>query len=177
MFLLVTGGSGSGKSSYAEKRVCETAAPYRYYIATMQVYGEEGRKKVQRHQEMRAAKNFVTLEWPVDVYHAVEQMENKGTALLECISNLVANEMFRDGEIIPEDQVVDKVIRDVELIHKCMDTLVVVTSNVYDDGITYEEGTMAYIRAMGRITQMLARMADEVVEVVVGIPVVQKRGK
>ena len=35
MILLITGGSGSGKSEYAERRVKESGLPARYYLATM----------------------------------------------------------------------------------------------------------------------------------------------
>ena len=47
MIYLVTGGSGSGKSAYAESLLSEFEnIRSRYYIATMQVYGEEGKKRV-----------------------------------------------------------------------------------------------------------------------------------
>ena len=57
--ILITGGSGSGKSAYGEKRILEAGEMTRYYIATMEVFGEEGRKKVERHREMRKEKGFV----------------------------------------------------------------------------------------------------------------------
>ena len=40
--ILITGGSGSGKSAYGEKRILEAGEMTRYYIATMEVFGEEG---------------------------------------------------------------------------------------------------------------------------------------
>ena len=44
--ILITGGSGSGKSAYGEKkRILEAGEMTRYYIATMEVFGEEGKKK------------------------------------------------------------------------------------------------------------------------------------
>ena len=52
--------------------------------------------------------------------------------------------------------------------------LVVVTNEVGLDGISYEVETMEYIRLMGRVNQRLAKLADRVVEVVYGIPVVLK---
>ena len=39
----------------------------RYYIATMEVFGEEGRKKVERHKKLRQGKGFITIESPKDV--------------------------------------------------------------------------------------------------------------
>ena len=46
--ILITGGSGSGKSEYGEYRVMEEQMPLRFYVACMEVYGEEGRRKAQR---------------------------------------------------------------------------------------------------------------------------------
>ena len=54
MITLVIGGSGSGKSAYAEQMAVKAAGKGSlYYVATMQVYDEEGKKKVERHQKMR----------------------------------------------------------------------------------------------------------------------------
>ena len=62
--ILITGGSGSGKSAYGEKRILEAGEMTRYYIATMEVFGEEGRKKVERHKMLRQGKGFITIESP-----------------------------------------------------------------------------------------------------------------
>ena len=57
MFRLITGGSGSGKSEYAESEVERlahlTESEEKYYIATMFPYGEETLQKIRRHQQMR----------------------------------------------------------------------------------------------------------------------------
>ena len=57
-------------------------------------------------------------------------------------------------------------------IKDTLDDLVIVTNNVFEDGIEYDDTTMEYIRAMGIVNQRIAAMADHVIEVVVGIPVV-----
>lgn len=54
MIALVIGGSGSGKSAYAEQMAVKAAGNGSlYYVATMQVYDEEGKKKVERHNVPR----------------------------------------------------------------------------------------------------------------------------
>lgn len=173
MLILVTGGSGSGKSAYAESRVSELGMEEKYYIATMQVYGEEGRKKVLRHQQMRADRGFETIERQRDIHLALTQMNapDKACVLVECMSNLLANEMFTEEEIRTEDMVAEKVIAQMRQLIARTAHQVVVTNNVFEDGETYGEGTMAYMRALGRVNNSLAQMADEVVESVVGIPV------
>lgn len=186
MITLVTGGSGSGKSAYAEELLssCEGT---KYYIATMQIYDAEGEKKVERHRKLRAGKGFLTIESPTDIgkldfsktkEHTKESPQNKGSqsegkksALLECMSNLTANEMFSDGSMRTADEVVQKITADIQNLAEKTDELVIVTNNVFEDGIVYDDGTMEYLKALGRINTNLAVLSDRVVEVVVGIPI------
>ncbi|GAA4295517.1 bifunctional adenosylcobinamide kinase/adenosylcobinamide-phosphate guanylyltransferase [Anaerocolumna aminovalerica] len=175
MFVLITGGSGSGKSAYGEKTVVSLANklndPSLYYIATMQVYGEEGRKKVERHRILRAGKGFETIEQPVNILEALENMKSGNKiVLLECMSNLVANEMF-SGELNVVEDVVDKICRSICSLRQKTNDLIIVTNNVFEDGIDYEIATKSYMEALGRINTQLAAMADAVTEVVAGIPV------
>ena len=94
--------------------------------------------------------------------------------LVECISNLTANEMFLgEGRQRTAEETGEKIVRDIGMLKKAAH-LVVITNNVFEDGIVYEEPVMEYIRAMGRINGALAGMADKVVEVVAGIPVMIK---
>ena len=190
MITLVTGGSGSGKSAYAESLLysCEGI---RYYIATMQIYDAEGEKKVERHRKLRAGKGFLTIESPMNVGKSQfvcagepgqaqyrQEAERKGqcssekkSALLECMSNLTANEMFTKDGMKSEDEVVEKIVSEIQTLSQKLDNLVIVTNNVFEDGVIYDAGTMEYLRALGRINAALARLADRVAEVVVGIPV------
>ena len=176
MMTLIIGGSGSGKSAYAENYMNSISEDRKkYYIATMQIYDEEGKRKVERHRMLRGGKGFSTIEQPVDIGKAAEKMEAEDrTALLECVSNLTANEMF-SGEVPgTEEAITEKIVGGIAVLNRELTHLVIVSNNVFEDGNVYDKTTMAYIRAMGRINQKLAEMADEVVEVVVGIPIVIK---
>ena len=53
MFTLVIGGAASGKSEYAEGLALASPHSPRYYIATMEPFGEEGRARVAKHRRMR----------------------------------------------------------------------------------------------------------------------------
>ena len=187
MMTLIIGGSGSGKSAYAEDYMVSISEDRKkYYIATMQIYDEEGKRKVERHRMLRGGKGFSTIEQPADIGKAAEKMEAEDrTALLECISNLTANEMFSGEAPATEEVIIEKIVGGIAVLNRELTHLVIVSNNVFEDGNVYDKTTMAYIRAMGRINQKLAEMADEVVEVVVGIPIVikdknislQKKGK
>ena len=208
MITLITGGSGSGKSAYAEKYICyvsnEKGYKEKYYIATMQVFDDEGQRKIDRHRRLRAGKGFITIEQPRDIQNAVSKLQSESSlktgrsALLECMSNLVANEMFspvdasgiqaaeaeKDALDNPENmkdydtaqisRVSKKVLKEVSILSENVAELVIVTNNVFEDGVSYDQSTMNYIKAMGIVNRGLAAMAERVVEVVAGIPVAVK---
>ncbi|MDO4343531.1 MAG: bifunctional adenosylcobinamide kinase/adenosylcobinamide-phosphate guanylyltransferase [Eubacteriales bacterium] len=172
MFIVVTGGSGSGKSFYAEQRVLGFGGKKRYYIATMQCFDEESRIRIARHQKMRSGKGFETLEWPVSLENV--RVSPDSTVLLECMSNLAANEYF-DGKRHTPEEVALKIERGLDcLLHQCSD-LLVVTNEVFSDGTAYDPETMQYMECLGKVNQAMARKADEVVEVVYGIPLKLKQ--
>ena len=171
MVTLILGGSGSGKSAYAEDYLLRMAADKKkYYIATMQVWDAEMQAKVDRHHRLREGKGYTTMEQPTALEQAVTQMEPGGAALLECMSNLTANEMFSGEQPTNRQTVIEKILRGVDVLRKQVDPLVIVTNNVFEDGIVYDSATMEYIEALGRINERLAAEADEVVEVTAGIP-------
>lgn len=175
MIHLVTGGSGSGKSAYAEKLVTEQyKKDSKYYIATMQVYDEEGKARIERHRQMRSGKGFTTIEQPACIEEALTKIdkweEKQCVALVECMSNLAANEIFQEEEIRPY-AAVERILKGIKTLSKHLHGLVIVTNNVFEDGIEYDAGTQEYLKALGQINEGLASMADTVTEVVVGIPV------
>lgn len=212
MMYLIIGGSGSGKSAYAEELLFSLPdAGKKYYIATMQVCDEESRRRVQKHRKQREGKRFDTIEQPVHVSGALTQMDaGKKSAMLECVSNLVANEMFakdiyaedmyeddmyeddphvedmhtddcdvketglKKSKDCSEEAVADKIVDDIMKLHQPLQQLVIVSNNVFEDGVSYDEMTMEYIKTMGIVNQKLAAVADVVTEVVVGIPVMAK---
>ncbi len=178
MMTLVIGGSGSGKSAYAEETALGLLRKKKetlLYLATMRILDAEGQKKANRHRKNRSGKGFLTLEQPLDIIRVLENLKSgEGIVLLECISNLAANEMFAKETPGTKEQVTEKIVREVEALRNHVTHLVVVSNNVFEDGVVYDADTMEYIEAMGGINQRLASMADRVVEVVVGIPVILK---
>ena len=162
MIVLVTGGSGCGKSTYAEKLVAALPRENRVYIATMQVADEESVRRVARHQSQRAGLGFETVECPKNLGAAGARED--GVVLLEDLPNLLANEMFDGGDwrrITPDL---------CDLAKKCAH-LLIVTNDVFSDGILYDESTQEYMRHLAQINGQTAQLADCVVEVVYSIPV------
>jgi len=170
MMILVTGGSGNGKSTFAEKLVTQLGEK-RIYLATMRPFGEGAKRKIARHCEMRAEKGFTTVE----KHTAVNELElvSDSIVLLECMCNLTANEMFDDSGNI-DLGAEERIFRDVVSLSERCGTLVVVTNDVGTDYRKYDDGTNLYVETLGRLNRQLAKSSDLVYEVVVGIPLLLK---
>lgn len=175
MIHLITGGSGSGKSEYAEKLLTGSVKkenPY-FYIATMKPYGEETLKKIERHHKLRRGKGFKTIERYTDLKN-LSLPKNQGV-LLECISNLAANELFlEDGTMCDPEKVKDEIMGGILKIASQTENLVIVTNEVASDVEDYSEETRQYISIIESVNRQMANMADTVTEVVYGIPVTLK---
>ena len=167
MLHLVIGGSGSGKSAYAERLMMEEPEDGRIYLATMRPWDEECREKIKKHQEMRRGKGFSTIE----CYGRVRDLPVPwgSSVLLECMGNLLTNVFYdqnnngRDMAQMVTDDVMDLLTR--------TRTLVIVTNDIFSDGLFYGVETEAYRAVLGQVNKNLARAADRVTEVVYGIGV------
>lgn len=173
MTVFVTGGSGSGKSLLAEQISFQLKREPFYYLATMQMWDAECEARIVRHQKQRAGKGFQTVETPDHLAEAALNLETGGAALLDCISNLTANEQFGTHASDPAQTVIDGVLA----VQKRLTNLVIVTNEVCSDVIPEDPAMQAYLQYMGRINCALAKMADVVVEVCSGVPILWKGEK
>ena len=166
MITLVIGGAASGKSEYAELLVQRTGDLPRYYIATMQPFDEESIKRIEKHRRMRAKKRFETIECYTNLSGVI--LPQRGVALLECMSNLTANELYS-----PEgagENALEAIVSGVETLAQQCETLVIVSNEVFSGGDLYEGDTDRYLHLLAEVNRRLAARADNVVEVVCGIP-------
>ena len=190
MLHIVYGGSASGKSSYAESFAMSLQGEGRLlYIATMYPYkwntteiDPETMQRIERHRAMRADKGFDTVECYRHVEHIVAKRQD--VLLLECMSNLLANEMYLEpdsnaGSDMAETMspVSNKIVQALIDLSTRVQELVIVTNDVFSDGgsRTYDESTREYVKNLAEINCALAREAATVTEVVCGIPVIVKK--
>ena len=185
MIVLITGGNDNGKSEYAEDMVIRlspgaTAAGYtRCYLATMSARDEESLRRIDKHIFRRKNMEYITIEQNCDIGKCIlndsdceSSVDTRKILLIEDIPNLLANEMFKDGEFFPD--VHEKIIRDIKKLISMCEHTVIVTNEVFSDGIVYDEYTTAYCKELGSINTGIALISDKVVELVCGIPVIVK---
>ena len=192
MLHMVYGGSASGKSSYAESFAMSLQGDGRMlYIATMYPYkwgkaelDPETMQRIERHRAMRADKGFDTVKCYRHVEHIVAKRQD--VLLLECMSNLLANEMYLEpdsnaGSDMAETMspVSNKIVQALIDLSTRVQDVVIVTNDVFSDGgsLTYDESTREYVKNLAEINCALAREAATVTEVVCGIPVKIKGDK
>ena len=170
MMTVVTGGSGSGKSAFAEDKIVSFGPAKRIYIATMHPYDEESHKRVARHRKMRAGKGFETIE----CYTGLKNLDfpENAVVLLECMSNLVANEMYDPSGA--GENAEESILAGIHKLQKASDDLVVVTNEVFSDSMTDNPEMEEYLKLLGKLNLRMGERADLVTEVVYGIPVERK---
>jgi len=170
--ILVTGGSRSGKSGYAQ-RLAETIPGARAYVATCPVIDPEMTKRVKKHQESRSACDWKTIEEPVDLAGVISRAVTYRILLVDCLTLWVNNLLYETegrAEVFTEEAMV---VRCREVIDACeafAGTVIFVT-NELGMGIVPENETARRFRdCAGRCNQMVAAAAVQVTLVVCGLP-------
>ena len=156
------GGSGSGKSEYAERLVCSLEGK-RIYIATMIPWDEECLARIARHRSARALRGFHTIERYMNLGGL--QISRDSNVLLECLGNLTANELYEEaGKGIPS------VLEGIHRLSQCCLNLTIVTNEVFSGGTEYEGDTLRYLHALAEVNCKTAALADRVIEMTAGCP-------
>lgn len=166
MLILVTGGAASGKSALAEE-LAQRLGGKMLYLATMEPFGEDAQRRIARHRALRAGKGFDTLEWYADFAH-LPVPTGYDTVLVECMGNAVAGELFSPKGA--KNAALSSILAGIERLQARCCHVVVVTNEVFSDGVSYAPETMEYIRVLGDVNAKLAQRADAVLESVCGLP-------
>ncbi len=167
MLVFISGGVRSGKSSLGEDLAVSLAGENRkVYLATARFYDREMAGRIEDHRQKRADKGFLTLDQSSDLGDVLCFLEEKDTVLLDCLGTLLANEMF-DREERPEPGAVrDKVWADILKLRNKTANLIVVSNEIFGDGIVYDEPIESYIRVLGELHCRLAEAGDTALECV-----------
>ena len=101
MTVFLSGGCKNGKSTLAEQTAVHLSRPGRlYYLATMIPHDEEDRARIARHVASRSGLGFQTIECGLGLEAALQNADVEGTYLLDSVTALLSNEMFRpDGSV------------------------------------------------------------------------------
>ena len=164
--ILITGGARSGKSRYAEK-LALSLSKNPVYVATAHVWDDEFRERVKKHQERRGP------EWTnIEEEKQLSKHDLTGrVAVIDCITLWGTNVFYELQEVEPSLEALkaefDKFVAQDA-------TFIFVTNEIGMGGVSENAVQRKFTDLQGWMNQYVASMADEVVLMVSGIPVVVK---
>lgn len=163
---LVLGGARSGKTAYAQQRAESIAAPMHrrlVMIATAQAFDDEMQDRIARHQADRD-EHWTTVEAPLDLIGAIAALTSGDVAVVDCLTLWVSNLMASEGDIEATFEAL------IEAVIACPADLLLVSNEVGWGIVPDNAMARAFRDHAGRLHQRLAKVAEETVLVVAGLP-------
>lgn len=176
--ILITGGSRSGKSSFA-LTLAEAVSPKRLFVATCPTIDREMSDRVTRHRQERRGRGWATVERPLDLAALfADGVAGFDVILIDCITLWVNNILFAapDNGTGVDDFLIGRLCEEWLLpIENYHGTVICVTNEV-GLGIVPDNGlARKYRDLVGTCNQIIGKKADEVILVSCGIPLYLKK--
>lgn len=171
--VLVTGGSRSGKSEFAEKYVLHYS-PKCAYIATAEIFDDEMAERVRLHQERRANGRWVNFEAPYEAEKVFANLpEEVDAVLFDCLTMYMTNLFYGktaiEGEFLVKCQAVFEQIDLMLDAARKSGKIVVFVSNEVGSGIVPDNQMAREYRDLsGWVNQRVAEKCDQVFLTVCG---------
>lgn len=174
---VITGGSRSGKSSYALARA-EQESRFRLFVATSPETDSEMSERIKKHRRERAGRGWQTFEEERELVRLIERglPAEPGVVLVDCITLWINNLLFTAGENELSDQAIRRLCQQLlAAIVRSPHRFFVVTSEVGSGIVPADPLTRLWRDLVGTANQTLAAAADEVVLVSCGLPLFLKQ--
>ena len=162
--VLITGGSRSGKSSYAEKLALELSENP-VYLATARIWDEEFRERVQRHQARRGPQ-WTNIE--EEEYLSRHPLAGR-VVVVDCLTLWCTNFFFDLESDV--DRALEAAKAEFDRFTAQDATFLFVTNEIGMGGTSDNEIQRKFTDLQGWMNQYAAARADEVILMVSGIPV------
>ena len=165
--LLVLGGARSGKSRFAQGRA-EALPGKLVYLATAQAFDEEMRERIALHRADRGPR-WSTVEAPLELAETITACSTPETVVLvDCLTLWASNLMLADRDMVAATE---GLVRAVSAARGP----VILVANEVGLGIVPDNALARRFRDVaGRINQVMAAAADEVVMMFAGLPLALK---
>ena len=165
--VLVTGGAKTGKSAWAERRVRDWAGTP-VYIATSEAGDDEMAARIADHRARRDGA-WQVVEEPRALGRVLRETDGAGPRLVDCLTLWLSNEMLAgDGDW-------RGALEDLTGALRAQAGPVVLVTNEVGSGIVPANALARRFQdAAGVVNQAIGALADEVVLVVAGQPLVIK---
>jgi adenosylcobinamide kinase / adenosylcobinamide-phosphate guanylyltransferase len=166
---LITGGSRSGKSSYALELAQESAGERGrgFFIATAQPTDAEMQARIANHQRVRPA-TFQTVEEPLEICDTVARLDSRtGVVVIDCLTIWVSNLMDAGRG---DEAIITQAHRLAEVLRAASFTTFVVTDEVGSGIVPMAPLSRRFRDLLGWTNQIIGRAADQIMLMVAGHP-------
>lgn len=174
--ILVTGGSRSGKSDYAQRRAEALAGP-RCFIATCPPAADDDEMaaRITAHRRKRRDRGWRTIEEGLEVAARLADLPPGATVLIDCLTLWVSNLMAAGPDL--DEGAVSRRGEALIAAGRALGGTVLMVTNEVGCGTVPEHPLARRFRDLcGRLNQVVAGGADEVVLVSCGLPLILKGG-
>lgn len=179
MIGFISGGARSGKSAYAEQKAKELyhrstvdhPSASLIYLATAVSSDEEMTRRINIHRADRD-KYWKTIEEPLHIAEIIRSRVAGDVVLLDCLTLWLNFAMFQQG--LNLKQLEPLLLQCIEEACNRQISLLIVSNDLHEGIPNRDPYIMDYVRTLQKLHQILACYADEVVQVIAGIPVVWK---
>jgi adenosylcobinamide kinase/adenosylcobinamide-phosphate guanylyltransferase len=168
---LILGGARSGKSRYGLGLAARVPA-HRLFVATCEPRDAEMEARIEAHQRERGS-DWTTREVPLKLAAALSETQDRyGVILVDCLTMWVSNLLLQEGASPGGIQTACEALLGVLSVTA---TPTILVSNEVGWGIVPENPLARQFRDQaGWLHQRLAQVADLVVLVVAGVPMLIK---
>jgi adenosylcobinamide kinase/adenosylcobinamide-phosphate guanylyltransferase len=169
MLILVTGGSRSGKSRFAQALAQQRPGPH-VFVATAEAGDAEMKTRIESHRKSRPS-GWAVVEEPIRVPQAVRgTLGSARTVLLDCVTLWMSNLLLAD-ETFEESRAEECAEELVAASRAAPGAALIVVTNEVGSGVVPDNLLARRFRdCAGRANEVIARGADEVYLLVSGIP-------
>jgi adenosylcobinamide kinase/adenosylcobinamide-phosphate guanylyltransferase len=175
--VLITGGSRSGKSGYAQE-LAEKAPGPRVYVATCPPVDQEMSARIERHKEARQGKGWDTIEEATDLRGVFSGVGQYRVVVVDCLTLWINNLLWAEEQskkTIDEDEISKQCKEFKEALSNFEGTIIFVTNEVGTGLVPADPLSRRFRDLVGRCNQEIAAFADEVVLMTAGIPMYLKK--
>jgi adenosylcobinamide kinase / adenosylcobinamide-phosphate guanylyltransferase len=167
---LVLGGARSGKSRYAQQLAEQSRQVV--FVATAKASDDEMAAKIERHRVERP-QEWRTIEEPLDLPKVLaENALGTEVIVVDCLTIFAANLLEVEGE---HNEAIERRVEGLCEALRTAQCNVVLVSNEVGSGVVPEYAVgCRYRDLLGEINQKVARVADDVVLMVAGLPLALK---
>lgn len=155
--IFITGGVRSGKSAFAEAYVKKYDLPAAY-VATSEAFDQEMKERIERHQydRLQQSTKWQLYEMPYELQAGISET----IVLFECVTTWLANMIF----LKKHDNAVHIFKEWLMGLLQQEKTVIVVSNEVLDAGLTSYTETNTYLQTIGQLHVWLVQISEEAYE-------------